>query len=199
MQEINVVLSINSKIIDSEYAILSETNYLKSGKELPFTLEEYSEYIQIITNSVIKKSGGKATTPFRLGDTPISNTLSIALTSVGKHVDQLRNMIFIPVSNVKDFSISVDKFDSISIYVLKASKELAVVSRVPGPRSADLRDVMTSRVMDRTIYSINDAIAPTAISNCALVLPSPDKNVAFAEQMNVLVEEQNYASKLVKG
>lgn len=199
MMNVNVGFTINPKIIEIEYDHLVDASFIKLSRDIEFSLEEFSQYLHIILNSTIKRSGGTATTPFQIGDAPISNTISVALTSVGNYIDPIRNMIFTPISNHKEFALSEGKFQFIAMQCLKFGRALSLVNRVPGPRSSEIKEVMTSRVVDSTIYAINDSISPIAITNCAIVLPTPNKEIAFAEQQNVNIEILNYSSRIVKG
>ncbi len=198
MQQVSVGFAIEPKIIAAEYEVISSKRFKKIGLKLDFTIEEYSEYLNLVLNSVISKSGGIATQPFRFIEAPVSNSLNIAFQGIGLYVDSLRDTSFVPVSQVKTFTISEAKFLAIRSALQTVSTELAIVNKVPGPRSSDLKDVMSSRVVGNIIYSINDTISPSSVVSCSLVQPQPDKIVAFAEQQNTIVETLAYLDKLAR-
>lgn len=198
MQQVSVGFAIEPKIIAAEYEVISSKRFKKVGLKLDFTIEEYSEYLNLVLNSVISKSGGVATQPFRFIEAPISNSLNIAFQGIGLYIDSLRDTSFVPVSQVKTFTISEEKFLAIRSALQSVSAELAIVNKVPGPRSSDLKDIMSSRVSRGIIYSINDSISPSSIVSCSLVQPQPDKIVAFAEQQNTIVETLAYLDKLAR-
>lgn len=198
MQTVSVGFVISQKVIAAEYRVISRKYFEKVEAGLDFTLEEYGEYLNLVLNHVISKSGGIATTPFSLSDTPLSSSLNIAFQSIGEHIDHVRDMCFVPVSQVKVFSISKEKVLSIRAALIALTSELAIINRVPGRRSSELPEVMTSKVVRDVICSIKDSISPSSIVNCSLVQPMPDKNIAFAIQQSVNTEILAYTDKLIR-
>lgn len=198
MTYINVEFTIDSKIIDKEYEVLENRQFSKNRKSLDFTSEEYAEYLNIILNKTIRKSGGKATIPFHFEESPISNSLSIAFQAIGQVIDNNRDIVFVPVSKYSEFTMSEDKFLVIRSALQSAHNELAIVNKVPGPRSSELKEVMSSRVESGMIIAINESISPNAIVICSLVQPNPDKIVAYSKQQHVDTEVLAYLDKLAR-